>query len=30
MAIGSVRVIDGSVNYADFWIQPNFARVSSN
>ena len=25
MAIGSVRVIDGSVNYADFWIQPNFA-----
>jgi hypothetical protein len=25
MAIGSVHVIDGSVNYADFWIQPNFA-----
>jgi hypothetical protein len=25
MAIGTVRVIDGSVNYADFWIQPNFA-----
>ena len=25
MSIGSVRVIDGSVNYADFWIQPNFA-----
>ena len=25
MAIDSVRVIDGSVNYADFWIQPNFA-----
>jgi Domain of Unknown Function (DUF748) len=25
MAIGIVRVIDGSVNYADFWIQPNFA-----
>ena len=24
-AIGTVRVIDGSVNYADFWIQPNFA-----
>ncbi|MDB6007865.1 MAG: hypothetical protein JWL65_115 [Gammaproteobacteria bacterium] len=25
MAIGTVRVIDGSVNYADFWIKPNFA-----
>jgi Domain of Unknown Function (DUF748) len=25
MAINTVRVIDGSVNYADFWIQPNFA-----
>ena len=25
MAIGTLRVIDGSVNYADFWIQPNFA-----
>jgi Domain of Unknown Function (DUF748) len=25
MSIGSVHVIDGSVNYADFWIQPNFA-----
>jgi hypothetical protein len=25
MSIGTVRVIDGSVNYADFWIQPNFA-----
>jgi hypothetical protein len=25
MTIGTVRVIDGSVNYADFWIQPNFA-----
>lgn len=25
MAIGTVRIIDGSVNYADFWIKPNFA-----
>jgi Domain of Unknown Function (DUF748) len=25
MAISTVRVIDGSVNYADFWIKPNFA-----
>jgi hypothetical protein len=25
MSIATVRVIDGSVNYADFWIQPNFA-----
>ena len=25
MTIGTVRIIDGSANYADFWIQPNFA-----
>lgn len=25
ISIGTVRIIDGSVNYADFWIQPNFA-----
>jgi len=25
MSIGTVRIIDGSANYADFWIQPNFA-----
>lgn len=25
MTIGTVRIIDGSVNYADFWIKPNFA-----
>ena len=25
MSIGIVRVIDGSANYADFWIKPNFA-----
>ena len=25
MSIGIVRVIDASANYADFWIQPNFA-----
>ena len=25
MAIGTVRIVDGSVNYADFWIKPNFA-----
>jgi hypothetical protein len=25
ISIGTVRIIDGSANYADFWIQPNFA-----
>ncbi len=25
VSIGTVRIIDGSANYADFWIQPNFA-----
>lgn len=25
MSIGIVRIIDASANYADFWIQPNFA-----
>ena len=25
MSIGTIRIIDSSVNYADFWIQPNFA-----
>jgi hypothetical protein len=25
ISIGSVRIQDGSANYADFWIQPNFA-----
>ena len=25
MSIDTIRVIDGSVNYADFWIKPNFA-----
>jgi hypothetical protein len=25
LSIGTVRIVDGSVNYADFWIRPNFA-----
>jgi hypothetical protein len=25
ISIGTVRILDGSANYADFWIQPNFA-----
>jgi hypothetical protein len=25
ISIGTVRIIDGSANYADFWIRPNFA-----
>jgi hypothetical protein len=25
MSIDTIRIMDGSVNYADFWIQPNFA-----
>jgi hypothetical protein len=25
ISIGIVKIIDGSVNYADFWIKPNFA-----
>jgi hypothetical protein len=25
VSIGTIRIIDGSANYADFWIQPNFA-----
>jgi hypothetical protein len=25
VAIGTVRLIDGSANYADFWIKPSFA-----
>ena len=25
MSIGTIRIVDGSANYADFWIQPNFA-----
>ena len=25
ISIGTVRIINGSANYADFWIQPNFA-----
>jgi hypothetical protein len=25
MSIGVIRVVDGSANYADFWIKPNFA-----
>ncbi|MGH8324664.1 MAG: DUF748 domain-containing protein, partial [Steroidobacteraceae bacterium] len=25
ISIGTVRLVDASVNYADFWIQPNFA-----
>jgi hypothetical protein len=25
MSIGTIHILDGSVNYADFWIQPNFA-----
>lgn len=25
ISIGTVRIVDGSANYADFWIQPNFA-----
>jgi uncharacterized protein DUF748 len=25
ISIGTIRIIDGSANYADFWIQPNFA-----
>lgn len=25
ISIGTVHIIDGSANYADFWIQPNFA-----
>ncbi|MDB6090325.1 MAG: hypothetical protein JWN85_3109 [Gammaproteobacteria bacterium] len=25
ISIGSVRILNGSANYADFWIQPNFA-----
>jgi hypothetical protein len=25
ISIGTVRIIEGSANYADFWIQPNFA-----
>jgi len=25
MSIGTIRIVEGSVNYADFWIKPNFA-----
>ncbi|MDB6045571.1 MAG: hypothetical protein JWM63_4122 [Gammaproteobacteria bacterium] len=25
ISIGRVQILDGSANYADFWIQPNFA-----
>lgn len=25
MSIGTVRIVDGSANFADFWIQPNYA-----
>jgi hypothetical protein len=25
LSIGTIRIIDGSANYADFWIKPNFA-----
>jgi hypothetical protein len=25
MSIGTVRIADGSANFADFWIQPNYA-----
>jgi hypothetical protein len=25
VSIGRVQILDGSANYADFWIQPNFA-----
>jgi hypothetical protein len=25
VSIGKVQILDGSANYADFWIQPNFA-----
>jgi len=25
ISIGTVRIINGSANYADFWIEPNFA-----
>ena len=25
MSIATIRIIDGSANYADFWIKPNFA-----
>ena len=25
MSIGTIRLVDGSANYADFWIKPNFA-----
>jgi hypothetical protein len=25
MSIGAVRLVDGSANYADFWIKPSFA-----
>ena len=25
MSIGTIHILDGSVNYADFWIKPNFA-----
>jgi hypothetical protein len=25
MSIGTVRVVNGAANFADFWIQPNYA-----